>query len=514
MKILKYFILMLFMFLIATGCTKDEIKIINVTFYDFDDSIIGETFEESLDEIDMPNISRKGYTLKEWVKTEENEQNVSYKAEYVPNKYVLKFTTDGTIIPNLEVTYDENIKLPIAEKSHYDFLYWTYEGKELDHNFLYNYDKDIRIVAEYKHEDAFLVEYKDPDGTLYKKMYVLNLVQATCDNPVKEGHTFIKWIKTEDAGNITFTADFQANTYYVSLATNSANGTRKYTFIYGQTIESLHTPIKNDYTFMGWYYNNEKIIFPYAMNIPHEVILYAKWEKTNYSQVTYQEYKNHLNDIDDWIKKANQYQVDSKVSYTLSAIHESFGVINVSSDIKIEQKIDKINNYYEEKTIDGNNISYEIFKKKDNNIVKENIKNINGYYDIISEVYSSLENYKFDEIIFNEGFNENVSYRLIDTNQYLAYSTLGSLGNSVFDVGDLTGELKLAVESLDNMTLEIETNFDRSSNVFSLKANLISFTFLIDDIQYFLTISFTFDFHDYNQPISPLVIDPSKIIKK
>lgn len=498
MKIIKYFSIMFLLLLTITGCSKDESKIINVTFYDYDGTIIGEGFVESLDEVEMPDISRKGYTLKEWIKTEE-ENNISYKANYEPNKYKLKFTTDGVIIPNLEVTYNEIIKLPIPEKPKYDFLYWTYEGKELNQEFLYDYDQDIRIVAEYKHEDAFLVEYKDPDGSLYKKMYVLNLVQASCDEPVKEGHTFVKWVKTVEDDKVIFTAEFTTNTYNIYFASNSNYTYEIYTFKYGTSLEALPVPTKENYTFMGWFYNNEKLEVPYVLEIPHDVTIYAKWEKTNFSNVSYQEFINFINNTDKLIKNANQFKIASNVSYSISTVVDDIRV-STSSSSNYDYKIDYQNDYYEKKVSEFRNNGFEIYRKVNDGIYLDSLTDYNGTYYLESKFISKLNDFEYKILIFNNNFKENESFRKIDNNHYLAYTTLETLSYDEFDLKELADQLEVNVNDLGQLGIELEISV--INNEVFYKAIIRDFTFVFNDMVFKININITHEFNEFNAPIT------------
>lgn len=80
--------------------------------------------------------------------------DVSLKAVWRSASYILEFDTlGGTIVGNglVQVDYGQPIPtLPTAEKEHYDFIGWYYDGKMIEQSDIWLYSKQVTLVAKYK----------------------------------------------------------------------------------------------------------------------------------------------------------------------------------------------------------------------------------------------------------------------------------------------------------------------------------------------------------------------------
>ena len=146
--------------------------------------------------------------------------------------------------------------------------------------------------------DKFLISYELNGGTAenpteYSENDSLTLVQ-----PIRQGYTFWGWTGTEledrtieviipegSSGNRQYTANWVANKYFVVLdaAGGEVSGAKELSFIvdYDEPC-SLPTPIREHYSFLGWYegateYSDDK------WNMTEDIVLTAKWEPVVYT---------------------------------------------------------------------------------------------------------------------------------------------------------------------------------------------------------------------------------------
>lgn len=114
-------------------------------------------------------------------------------------------------------------------------------------------------------------------------------------DPVKEGYTFDGWyyngtkfdFTTVITKDITLEArwlETSAKKWVVTFDTAGGKYIESLNVVDGEKIEEIPTPVKDDYKFIGWYYNNEK--FDFETKITKNITLVAKWEKVETKEET------------------------------------------------------------------------------------------------------------------------------------------------------------------------------------------------------------------------------------
>ena len=135
------------------------------------------------------------------------------------------------------------------------------------------------------HNVTWIFENGDPDQTKATD-YGSAIEKPTEDDPTKTGYEFVGWQGyTENMKmgktDVTFTAQWTANEYTVTLEPNG--GTLKegdsstLTVTYDGTY-ALPTPLREGYTFAGWYLGQEKIDNNSTVMITEDKTFEAHWE--------------------------------------------------------------------------------------------------------------------------------------------------------------------------------------------------------------------------------------------
>lgn len=201
------------------------------------------TIEDSLA---FPNPTRKGYAFIGWsgsngdkpvtdyTLSKGNVGNKTYKANWSANAYTLTFNTNGADVSYASETiyYDQAYKLPTPTRKGYTFVGWYDGSKNIPTTGTWTIDSDKTLTARWK-------------AIEYSITYTLNGGANSVRNP---------------------------NTYTIEDSVK------------------LDSPVKNGYTFEGWYANADFTgdkATEIAKGTTGDMALYAKWNLTEYS-ITYE----------------------------------------------------------------------------------------------------------------------------------------------------------------------------------------------------------------------------------
>ncbi|MEH6939797.1 InlB B-repeat-containing protein [Bacillus sp. JJ664] len=139
-------------------------------------------------------------------------------------------------------------------------------------------DFSITVKREY------VVTFKSNDGTVLKTEKVLEGDTATApEAQVREGQTFIGWDRDFSSikSNVTITAKYDINKYTVSYFDGDGNPLAQEVTYYGANISNQEAPVKEGYTFIGWFTDkNYQSKFEVYTPIKQDIKLYARFEKT------------------------------------------------------------------------------------------------------------------------------------------------------------------------------------------------------------------------------------------
>ena len=295
--------------------SKYEINKYKITFKNYDGSVLEETEtkykEKPVYKGETPKRERDeeySYIFNGWDKeleeaTKEEEYTAVYKKE--KNKYTVTYINEGIEYHKETLEYGSvvtSIQDPIKEG--YTFTGWYNENNQKV-NHPITVTKNITLYSKYE-INTYKVSYYN-EGTKYiedqKINYKENALKPNID-PSKIGYTFKYWsikengeeyeFSTKITKDITLYAVYEKNKYTVTYI-NEGVEYHKEILEYGSVVTSIQDPIKEGYTFTGWYNeNNQKVNHP--ITVTKNITLYSKYEINVYTVSFYHNNKKYVED--------------------------------------------------------------------------------------------------------------------------------------------------------------------------------------------------------------------------
>ena len=295
--------------------SKYEINKYKVRFINEDGSILQE---ETLDYGSTPTYKKETPTKK---RTEEYTyefdkwtpeitkvtSNQEYKATYkeTKNKYTVTYINEGKEYHKETALYGNTIKnVENPTKEGYTFIGW-YDINDKKVNHPITVTKNITLYSKYE-INSYKISYYN-EGVKYIEDQKINYGENALKpntNPSKIGYTFKYWsikengeeyeFSTKITKDINLYAVYEINKYTVTYI-NEGTEYHKETAEYGSVVTSIQDPIKEGYTFTGWYTkDNEKVSYP--ITVTENITLYSKYEINSYKVSYYNEGKKYIED--------------------------------------------------------------------------------------------------------------------------------------------------------------------------------------------------------------------------
>ncbi|XFA98876.1 InlB B-repeat-containing protein [Candidatus Izemoplasma sp. B36] len=254
-------------------------------------------------------------------------QNTTLYAKWTINQYIISFNTDGgTIIPNIVQDYGSNISTPTNPvKEGYTFTGWDISiPSTMPAN-------NVIITAQYS-INQYTLRFEDYDGSLINETSFnynedLSLVNYPAD-PSRTGYTFTGWSSsvpsTMPASNITITAEYSVNQYYIEYLDYDGSQIRRIYYDYGENLNLVTAPadpIRNGYTFIGWDTSiptnmpNNNITINATYNVNQYIISFYSNGGTSVSSIT-----------DDFDVIITQPSNPTKTGYTFNGWYSDAGL--------------------------------------------------------------------------------------------------------------------------------------------------------------------------------------------
>ncbi|MCQ2070276.1 MAG: InlB B-repeat-containing protein, partial [archaeon] len=217
-----------------------------------------------------------GYTLGMTVPAD----NVDFDAVYEVKQFNVDFVSDKAIVDSYLIDFGAVIVLPAdPTKDGYTFVEWDNysEGMTMPAH-------DIEFVAVFE-VNTYTVTFVVDGQAVASGAYDYGSEIVVPADPVKEGHTFVKWDgytpgMTVPAYNARFNAVFDVNLYLVTFMDEGKVHFEDY-FEYGSVIVLPEEPTKEGYTFTGWDGYEE------GMTVPAEDVLFDAKYTVNTYRVTF-----------------------------------------------------------------------------------------------------------------------------------------------------------------------------------------------------------------------------------
>lgn len=277
--------------------------------------------------------------------------NITLKAEWkekVEKYYVVSFDVNGSddYIISQMILEGEKALVPIApEKEGYQFTGWELDGKKYDFDSVVN--KDIELKAKWdkidesakKHIVSFNLNGGNGD---IKTQSILDggVVSVPEVVPTKDGYTFGGWYYNNElydfnsvvTSEITLEAKWYSNEniyYSVIFNLNGGGSTYSEQVASGTKITKPSNPVRDGYTFSGWYYKNEK--YDFNKVVTSNMTLTAHWEK---EETTKEDSDNKENEV-----------VSYNVTFDLNGGGTNY-VVEVASGGKVQKPSDPTRSGY------------------------------------------------------------------------------------------------------------------------------------------------------------------------
>jgi len=198
------------------------------------------------------NPTKTGYTFAGWDKeipATMPAENITIKALWTINKYMLTYKVDGEVYKQYEVEYNATITPETApEKEGHTFSGWSEIPTTMPAN-------DVEVNGTYtinQYKVTFVVE----GVTVKEEMLDFGSAISAPENPTKTGHTFTGWNPAVDttvpSHDVTYVAQFTINQYTITFDTDGGSEIAPITQNYNTAITTPADPTKTGYTFAGW----------------------------------------------------------------------------------------------------------------------------------------------------------------------------------------------------------------------------------------------------------------------
>lgn len=146
--------------------------------------------------------------------------------------------------------------------------------------------------------------------------------------PVKEGYEFVEWqldgkkynFETKVKRNMVLTASWQkiadaAEIFYrVTFDSNGGSEVDEQYISVGETVTEPTNPVKDGYTFNGWYYNDTK--YDFDKKVSQDMVLTARWKEKAAENIDKDNEKEEDNDdsneLDEELKVGDRVRIVGK----------------------------------------------------------------------------------------------------------------------------------------------------------------------------------------------------------
>lgn len=269
------------------------------------------------------NPTRRGYSFDGWIGSNGNvpqtsvtvnqgtKQDLEFEAVFTKISYPINYTLNGGTItgtnPN-SYTVTDTVTLINPTKRGYNFLGWSgtdIEGTSTNVTIPVNSIGERSYTANFEAIE-YTINYDLDGGTANNPLtYTVNDT-ITLTAPTKDGYVFLGWTGsngqtpqttvtiTDSIGNLSYTANYSANPYYIHYDKNltKAKGTMTdQTMAVGQAANlNKNQFYAIGYEFDGWTLNNAGTGTVYldeesvtSLALSGTVTLYAKWRSVSYA---------------------------------------------------------------------------------------------------------------------------------------------------------------------------------------------------------------------------------------
>lgn len=195
--------------------------------------------------------TKTGYTFAGWDKeipTTMPAENMTIKALWTINKYMLTYKVDGDVYKQFEIEYNSAITPePVPEKEGYTFSGWSEIPSTMPAN-------DVEVTGTFN-VNKYKVTFISDGVTIKEETLDFGTAITAPEDPKKVGHTFTGWNPAVDptvpSHDVTYEALFEINIYRLTYYVDGELY-KEYELEYGAEITPEENPVKEGYDFSGW----------------------------------------------------------------------------------------------------------------------------------------------------------------------------------------------------------------------------------------------------------------------
>lgn len=258
----------------------------------------------------LPNPTRLGYTFIGWTSLNLSEPTLDYTipagsvgnktftANWTANEYRIYLNANGgQSVEYVDVTFDSNYSLPTPTYAGYDFNGWFDSNSDVYTSGKYTTPGDLYLSAEWD-IISYVITYHLNGGSNHPdnpQTYVVTNNTYALKDPTRKGYSFTGWtnnlitiptkgvsINKGTIGDLSFTANWQANSYDVTINPNGGSVSEtRFTFIFNE-LYNLPEPTRAGYAFVNYIDQNDTVIAANGTWIYARALnLTAIWEANN-----------------------------------------------------------------------------------------------------------------------------------------------------------------------------------------------------------------------------------------
>ena len=161
------------------------------------------------------------------------------------------------------------------------------------------------IVFSLVNSEETFVYFETDGGTIIQPLANEgNISKHFLPTPTKEGYIFEGWFKnsqftvplTENIlpkENITLYAKWQKGKFFVFFDSTGGNEVESLYVNKNETIDTLPTPVRDDYIFIGWSLNESIVTVPFTFTFEDDITLIAIWKNAE-NMFTFLEYNDYI----------------------------------------------------------------------------------------------------------------------------------------------------------------------------------------------------------------------------
>ena len=218
--------------------------------------------------------------------------DITLVAQYTVNEYTLTFVVEGGTVAPITQDYGTAVTEPQAPvKEGYTFLGWFEDGENEAFVFSTMPARNITLTARYEINE-YTLTFVAEGGTVAPITQNYGTAVTAPQAPVKEGHTFLGWFEegedeafeftTMPARNVTLTAKYEINEYTLTFVAEGGT-VAPITQNYGTAVTAPQAPVKEGYTFLGWFEDGKDEAFVFSTMPARNITLTARYEINEYT---------------------------------------------------------------------------------------------------------------------------------------------------------------------------------------------------------------------------------------